>query len=333
MTIKLSDQMTDHEYHSSPGVTFHRLKEYMGRGPLWYNGRYVTGAIPPPPDKDWGLLGRAYHVYGLEGERAFLEQVTATPVTYMTEPPIEAPWNPRTKFCKEWTKANPDKPTPATYLDGEPSVQKPWNSNANVCKEWEARVKPGTIILSPSDYSAAMAIGRNMRSNEHAARLLGMGWPEITISQTDERFPVPIKGRIDWLASTSTSMEDAWAICDPKGTNDLDQFPREAIKFGYHRQMAFYRSLVFHEIGKLLPVFLVALEKEGMHRVRVWQVDPELLDIGNDQNERDLEHLAASYKMNHWPLDADPSMRVLTTPPWMKPQPDGMPQSPAPWEI
>lgn len=307
MTIRTSAEHPEAVYHAAPGVTFHRLKEFLSRGPAWYCARYVTCTIPPPPPKDWATIGRAYHVYGLEGEDAFRAQVVAMPATYMG---------------KESAKKD------------APMIEKPWNMNANACQEWVAQ-QTGKIVLTQSDYAAAVRIGRNMRANTHASRLLSCGWQELTIEQPEPRFPVPVKGRIDWLASTSTSTADAWAIADPKGTSELDRFEREAFKFAYHRQMAWYRKLVRDEIGRQLPVFMVAVELDGMHRPRVYRVDDPLLDIAEDQNNRDLDRLAEHYAGKPWTLDHEDHIRTLTAPEWMTTPKgtNGADIGPAPWEM
>jgi len=305
VTIIHSAQLGDREYHRTPGITFHRLKDFLTKGPSYYEARYVTGTMPPPPDSDWGLLGQAYHAFGLEGEEVFRQQFVAAPPTYMG---------------KEGKAKD------------APLIEKPWNWNATFCQEWrEAQRSGGKRVLDAADYDAAVAIGRNMRANPHAARLLGCGWCELTITQPEPRFPVPIMGRIDWLASTSTKTSDAWAIADPKGCTDIHDFERESIRLGYHRQMAWYRKLVRDEIGKQLPVFLIALEKGCMHRVRPYQVDPALLDMAEEQNARDLDKLADAYQRNHWPLDHDEGMRVLMAPAWMTKRDDALPEV-APWE-
>ena len=301
-----SANLPDRQYHAEPGITFHRLRDFTEKGPKFYYAKHVAKTMPPQADAPWMTLGRAYHAYGLEGEEVFARQFMVHPATYQGK-------------------------------DGKakdaPMVEKPWNWNATICQEWrEAQIGIGKQIISQDDWDAAVAIGRNMRANEHAARLLGCGWCELTITQTDERFPVPLKGRIDWLASTSAKLTDAWAIADPKGTNDINAFKREAIGYGYHRQMAFYRKLVRDEIGKQLPVFLIALEKSGTHRCRPTQVDASLLDMGEEQNERDLDRLAEAYRINQWPLDHDENLDVLAAPAWMLAKQDAPAIEPAPWE-
>ena len=295
----------DAVYHSSHGVTFHRLMDFIDKGPLYYKRKYIDKSLPDGDEKDWGTLGTAYHIYGLEGEGAFKSRVVSMPPTYKA---------------------------PASAKKDAPIIDKPWNMNADYCKEW-VESQGDKIVLSASDYMAAIAIGQNMRSNSHAARLLKCGWPETTIEQQDERFPVPIKGRLDWIASTSSKLSDAFAIVDPKGTSQLEAFERDALSYKYHRQAAFYRKLVLNEFGKLLPVFLVAVEKSGSHRCRVYQVDSDLLDIATEKNEYDLDCLYLHYRLNNWPIDHDDTLRVISTPDWMKKKERTFFDGIAPWEI
>jgi len=141
-----------------------------------------------------------------------------------------------------------------------------------------------------------------------------------------------VKGRLDWVASTTPKTADAFAIADPKGTDDLDRFERDVFKYGYHRQMAFYRKLWRDETGQQLPVYLIAVEKSGMHRVRVHHLDADLLDRAEQQNERDLDRLAACYASKSWPLDHDDGMRVILAPAWMTATDNQPPPEAAPWE-
>lgn len=304
MTVRMLSELTEEAYHAGPGVTFHRLKDFIDGGPKHYHDRHIAKTAPAQPERDWQALGRAYHIYGLQGEDAFRAQVIQHPATY-------------------WGKESQKKDAPL--------VEKPWNWNANDCKAW-ADEHADRVILSPSEYGQAITIGRNMRANSHAARLLGCGWPEITIEQRDERFPVPVKGRIDWLASTSTKLTDAWAIVDPKGTASLAGFERDAIKLGYWRQLAFYRKLVRDEIGKQLPCFVVAIEKGGACRVRPYQIADDLLDLGEQKNECDLDRLAEHYAGKPWSLDHDDALRVITMPGFLQPGASDAGHEPAPWE-
>lgn len=298
--ILLCDQHDDHAYHSSPGVTFHRLMDFVNRGPAYFYAKHIERTFPEQEERAWQRLGRAYHIYALEGEEAFNNKVVRAPATY---------------------------PAPESAKKDAPIIQKPWNNNANYCKEWNDKMeKEGFIVLSDDEYDNAVYIGMNMRANAHAAKLLKCGWQEMTISQTEPRFNVPIKGRIDWLSSTSTNMTDAFAIVDPKGTVSIESFDRDAIKLGYYRQMAWYRKLVRDELGISLPCYLIAVEKDGMNRVRPYQVDAALLDIGEERNNRDLDSLAEHFQGKPWTLDHSNHLRSLLAPEWMTKH------EPSPWE-
>lgn len=288
--ILTREQLPESEYHGSPAITWHRLKDFITGGPLYYFKRHVSGEIPAPPDRPWGKLGRAYHIYGLEGRDAFLASCVAMPETYQG---------------------------PESAKKDAPMVDKPWNMNANVCKEWVANeASKGKLVLSPDEYAQAIAIGVNMRADPITAPYLRIGFQEITVQQTDERFPVPVRGRLDWLTSTSPKLSDAVAIIDPKGTANLANFMRDAHKLGYHRQMAFYRKLMRDEIGLQLPTILTAIEKSGTHRVHGYQLTERLLDKAEEKNNYDLDRLALCYKTNGWPLDHESKMREMDIPTW-----------------
>ena len=283
--------MPDNVYHSTPGVTFHRLMDFVRRGPAYYYAKYIDKSFTESARGDWADLGRAYHIYGLEGEQKFLESVICQPATY---------------------------PAPESTKKDASIVDKAWNNNATFCKEWcEKQRDAGKIVLDASEYASAVRIGRNMRANDHAAKLLRCGWPELVIEQHEPRFPVPVKCRIDWLASTSTKSTDAFAIVDPKGTASLEGFERDAIKLEYYRQKAWYRKLVRDEIGLDLPCYLIAIEKDGMHRVRPYLIDKQLLDIGEEKNNKDLDALAEHYAGKPWTLDHSNHLRSLLAPEWM----------------
>jgi hypothetical protein len=299
-----SNDHSETDYHSSRGITYHRLMDFVNLGPRYYYRRHVTGDHGSAETRDWQDLGRAYHTFALEGEEAFRAKVISTPETY--------PATPKKK--------------------DDPIEQKPWNMGANFCKDWVAGQKD-KIVLSPSEYAQAEAIGRNMRADPHAARMLQVGWPEITVIQTENaQFPVPLKCRIDWLAATSTDLNSAWAIVDPKGTASFNSFKKDAISYNYNRQLAWYQWLIHQEIGKRLPCFLVAVEKEHSHRVRVWQVSQDYLDVGHDENTRDLERLRVCYQSNQWPLDHESRIDVLDTPAWKKPKAEADDGAVAPWD-
>lgn len=290
MPIILRSQLPESQYFAQPAITWHRLKDFITGGPLYYRKRHITGELPAPPQKEWGRLGNAYHLYALEGREEFLARVVATPETY--------PATPKKK--------------------DDPIEQKPWNMSANFCKDWVANeTSKGKLVLSPDEYAQAIAIGENMRADPITAPFLRVGFQEITVEQNDERFPVPLRGRIDWLTCTSPKLTDAVAIIDPKGTVSLESFAHNAIKMGYHRQMAYYRKLLRDELGIQLPAILPAIEKGGTHRVRGYQLTDRLLDWAERQNEYDLDRLAGYYARNDWPLDTESTMRELDLPSWI----------------
>jgi hypothetical protein len=110
------------------------------------------------------------------------------------------------------------------------------------------------------------------------------------------------------------------AIVDVKTCEDLADFPRAALRLGYHRQAAWYRWMLRQDaaVGLDLPAWLVAVEKTGANRCRVWEVAPDLMDRGHEQNMRSLDLILDCYARGSWPLDLDGQARRLEMPEWMR---------------
>ena len=98
---------------------------------------------------------------------------------------------------------------------------------------------------------------------------------------------------------------------DFKTCDDLTWFESDARRYGYHRQMAFYRAVLAQPLGGLLaPVYLVAIEKREPFRCGVWRVSEDTLAIAQRENEAAIRRLAACREQNHWPTGYE-EIRVL----------------------
>lgn len=81
-----------------------------------------------------------------------------------------------------------------------------------------------------------------------------------------------LKCRVDVL--------EADRIVDIKSTRDASRFGWDAVKYGYHRQAAFYQEVVAQVLGEVLPVWWYAVETEPPYCVRCAPVSDELIDAG-----------------------------------------------------
>lgn len=282
--------LPEREYHARAEVSFHKLKDFEEYGPRAFHDWHVSRELSRPEPGDWGTIGTAAHILGLEGREAFESRTIQQPDTY------------------------PSEEKKGVVVD------KPWHNGAKFCKEWVAEQEAaGRLVLSGVERAIAIRCGANMRAHPVAAGLLRCGFPEASVIQSPEREGTPgLRARIDWIASDTRGMLEARAIVDVKTCEDMSDFARAALRLGYHRQAAWYRWIIQQEIGRALPVWLVAVEKTGANRCRVWEVAADLMDRAHEQNMRTLDLILDCYARGSWPLDLDGQARRLEVPDWMK---------------
>ena len=73
-------------------------------------------------------------------------------------------------------------------------------------------------------------------------------------------------------------------------------------RYGYHRQVAFYRAMLAQPFdGLLAPVHLIAVEKKEPFRCGVWRVSEDTLAIAQRENEAAIGRLVAYRERDYWP--------------------------------
>jgi hypothetical protein len=88
---------------------------------------------------------------------------------------------------------------------------------------------------------------------------------------------------------------------DLKTCEDLDRFERDARRFDYPHQVAFYREVLAEGAGVRLPVSIVAVEKQEPHRCGVWHVSEGLLERCTRENDAAIERLKRCEREDRWP--------------------------------
>lgn len=194
-------------------------------------------------------------------------------------------------------------------------------------KEWqafEAKHAGKEIITSRMD-EAVKRIGARARSHPMAARYLAGGKGEHTVTWTHRSpgieghlagWEMACKGRLDFVA-------DVGAIVDLKSTRDASPtgFGREAARYEYHAQLAFYRDGYEAMTGVRLPVIIVAIEAAAPYVVQVYRLDDELLDLGRERYELLLSQLRICREENRWGGYAEAEI-ALELPRWARPLDD-----------
>ena len=180
-----------------------------------------------------------------------------------------------------------------------PRTGKPYGSNTQAFRGWaEAQGKP---VLSHDQVDLIEMMATGVASNNKAVDLLLYGRSEGVLRAGYCGTPCQI--RIDWTHPHR-------GIVDFKTADDLAWFESDARRYGYHRQMAFYRAVLAQVIDQYVPVHLVAVEKKQPFRCGVWLVSEDTLAIAQRENEAAIRWLQVCHQRDHWPTGYE-EVRVL----------------------
>ncbi len=180
-----------------------------------------------------------------------------------------------------------------------PTTGKPFGSTTKKFLEWQELQQKPVISFEKSDLITAMHCG--VRMNKHACELLENGQAEGVIRTNYNGFPCQI--RIDW---TNPEL----GIVDLKTCDNLTWFESDARRFRYQNQFAFYQNVLDQVIGRLVPVYVIAVEKQEPYRCGVWQVCSETLLQARAENEAAMERLKVARTENQWATGYE-ELRIL----------------------
>jgi len=177
---------------------------------------------------------------------------------------------------------------------------KPYGANTKAFAEW--RQMQGKPVLSHEQVELVEQMASGVAQNSEAVDLLLYGRAEGVVRT--EYCGVPCQIRIDWVHPHR-------GIVDFKTCDDLTWFESDARRFGYHRQMAFYRAVLAQVLCDLMvPVYLVAVEKKEPFRCGVWRVSDDTLAIAQRENAAAIRRLVVCRKQDHWPTGYE-EIRIL----------------------
>jgi hypothetical protein len=185
-------------------------------------------------------------------------------------------------------------------------------------KKWNEflEANDGKEVVREQDYKLHLAIGRAVTDDGAAGKMLDIsgrdgGRPEVSIMwEVDDLYQC--KARLDWL--------DSDFIFDLKTTGSVkpDDFARDAHKYGYNLQAAWYQTAAFMATGERLPFKIVAVEKEPPHDVAVFNLSEAMLADGYEKMNAAFELFKSCTENNHWPGVSDGEELDLDLPAWAK---------------
>ena len=177
---------------------------------------------------------------------------------------------------------------------------RPYGKDTNAFRDWcKAQGKPG---IHHDDLALIENVASGVAMNDEAVDLLLYGRSEGVVRA--EYCGTPCQIRIDWVHPHR-------GIVDFKTCDDLTWFEADARRYGYHRQMAFYRAVLAQVIGgQMVPVHLIAVEKKEPFRCGVWRVSDDTLAIAQRENEAAIRRLLVCRQEDQWPTGYE-EIRVL----------------------
>ena len=166
-------------------------------------------------------------------------------------------------------------------------------------KAWEAfkEQHKDDLILNRSEMRKAEGIAASVRGNSLASRVL-FDQPETVYEQTIH---------FEFMGRKCRATPDARTyrhLVDLKSTRNADpsKFQWDAIRMGYHAQMAFYAQAMKAERGfGPSAVYIVAVESVPPYAVTVLELTPGALSIGERLCRTWMERLKACEAANSWP--------------------------------
>ncbi len=181
-----------------------------------------------------------------------------------------------------------------------PKTGKPYGAATKAFAEWA--VAQGRPVLSHDQVELIEQMASGVAMSVEAVDLLLYGRSEGVVRA--EYCGTLCQIRIDWVHPHR-------GIVDFKTCDDLTWFESDARRYGYHRQMAFYRAVLAQPLaGLLVPVHLIAVEKKEPFRCGVWLVGEDTLAIAQRENEAAIRRLLACRAQDHWPTGYE-EIRVL----------------------
>jgi hypothetical protein len=183
----------------------------------------------------------------------------------------------------------------------------------------------GRTRLAHGDWMLIRRMADSVLANELAAELLTDPDGE-TITEATFRTPKLSQGfevqcRCDVYSPTG-SEESAGEpyLVDLKTVNDIDDFPKHFMDYGYYRQAPFYQrtiaTLAGHFAGVVEPrkFFFIAVEKSPPHGCTVFEADAASIALGLKEIDADLARLAECYRSSIWPNA--PEFKQVYLPAW-----------------
>jgi exodeoxyribonuclease VIII len=190
-----------------------------------------------------------------------------------------------------------------------------WRGGRRAGGEWEGfkLANAGRCLVTEDEYGTARDMRDAIKGHTVAADLLALAGSCEASAQWQHKSGRPCKVRFDKVGSG--------LLLDLKTTRDVSpqRFAADAVRFGYHAQMAFYYDAAVALGMEVQDVRIIAVESAPPHDVVVYAITDDVLAVGRAQYEAAIEALGAAEKSGKWPGMASETVE-LALPTWALPE-------------
>lgn len=166
----------------------------------------------------------------------------------------------------------------------------------------EARLEGFTPMLE-RDLVDIRGMAKAIRNNRDAMVLLESGQPEVSAFFTDPVTGVASRTRFDWLPEIDPSKRLIIPDYKTGTTANPRKFARDAAKFRYHQQLAWYEdTLPILGIHHDVKMVLIVQEKTAPYASSVVQLSPKDVELGRALNEVARRKFKHSLETGEWPF-------------------------------
>jgi len=178
--------------------------------------------------------------------------------------------------------------------------------------EWKAfrdSHPAGTFLVKADEMLLLRQIERAIEAHEKARVILREGQHEINVRWQDEETGIWCRCRID-------AAHPGWLLGDLKSAARIGPKPfiDAILRYGYHRQAAWYQDGWQAYSGERLPFVFVPVTKEQPFQAAAYEIFQRFIEIGRRQNRRALWRLKECHQTGQWTYPGHGTIRTLDAP-------------------
>ena len=180
-------------------------------------------------------------------------------------------------------------------------------------KEWSEE-HDGFIQMKASELTDIQRMVESVHRTVPAWILKNVRHREYSIVWQDEESGLMLRARPDLIVDHP----DGIVLPDFKTTRTTTPrtFATDAAQYGYHRQAAWYADGMRAMGMPPVACLLITVDKTPAHETNIYELEPEAIEHGRQQNRNAIHELAWRLDTNTWTAPHHGEIRMLDLPEW-----------------